>query len=119
MGVMTTLPMLFNGTKARWERAGDSWEAQEDASGAILTSEDQGTVVPSNIVGPAEDPQRRFIIERLPKFPDEDAAGVDEYPWYVTEITFGDDRDDYGRMETHGGAVALIGQMLKGQRYGN
>lgn len=56
--------------------------------------------------------ERRFLIRRQPRDPRQDVPGLDDYPWYVSEITFGDDRDDYGRMETHDAAIGLVGNML-------
>ena len=64
-----------------------------------------------------EQRQRKFRIERFPSSPANDILGADERPWYVEETTWGDDRDDYGRMETQADAVALVGFMLKGQRH--
>lgn len=61
---------------------------------------------------------RRFRIERLPKSPDEDVTGIDTFPWYVEEITYGDDRDDYGRMATYAECLNLVASMLKGDRRG-
>lgn len=63
-------------------------------------------------------PKRRFRIERCPKCPVDDVSGVDEFPWYVQETTWGDDRDDYGRMSTQADALSLVTFMLRGQRYG-
>lgn len=60
--------------------------------------------------------QRRFVIERHPQRPSDDIAGQDEFPWYVEEITYGDDRDDYGRMSTQADALTLVGFMVNGNR---
>ena len=69
--------------------------------------------------GVAQPERRRFVIARSPSNPKYDIPGVDDCPWYVQEVTYGDDRDDYGRMTTHAGAVALVTFMLRGQTYGD
>lgn len=55
---------------------------------------------------------RRFVIYRDPRDPSQDKPGMDEYPWYVTEMTFNDDRDNYGRMESHEAAISLVEWMI-------
>lgn len=55
---------------------------------------------------------RRFQVRRSPRNPSEDVPGMDDFPWYVSEVTCGDDRDDYGRMESHAAAMELVQYMI-------
>lgn len=92
----------------------DDWDI---ASGEIVTTPTPRK--PFTVVESAEDvpDKRRFTVERHPRWSSDDVAGQDEFPWYVEEITFGDDRDDYSRAVTHRGAMALVGRMLNGERF--
>ncbi len=55
---------------------------------------------------------RHFEIYRSPRDPSKDVKSQDEFPWYVAETTFGDDRDNYGRMSTYEEAIGLMESML-------
>jgi hypothetical protein len=55
---------------------------------------------------------RTFTIRRMPRQPSRDQVGMDEYPWYVSETTHGDDRDDYGRMASFPEALDLVASMV-------
>lgn len=90
-----------------WDDTGnENWDI---ASGEIVT----GTATECEVESVAT--QRRFTIQRHPHSSEEDVAGQDEFPWYVEEITYGDDRDDYGRVRTHTDAIAMVSRMVRGE----
>lgn len=141
--VISAFPTLLHGTTARFQRTDwgdwkpepaalqeekDKFNAHLDAVIEQLIRRRQARLdAPANLPmrwqpdtpfpPPYTPPVRKFLIERHPKRPSEDVAGVDDYPWFVEEVTNYTDSDDYGRMRSHSDAVALVTQMLKGQRY--